>query len=1839
MSTDPLLLLDAAFASYPDSALPRGYRKYGNAISNRDGLYAEVYQRLDGSRDFIVSFRGTEPGSLADIATNANLGWPQYSRSSEDIQKILLELLSSGGTVAVTGHSLGGALAQIAVFDAVKQAKLSGIATHRLSLSTWNALGAEWALRRMDRYDPEVAALIQARHYYRADDLVARLGMGHVGGISLRLDDPSGQIEPLLEAHGKEELLQSLRAGRLREARPNYYSISDQSQQAVGAILLGTHYLVNSTSEQNQSQAVNLIVSGLMQAAVTESILKHELGSLLATIVIQQITSRVYDHVEAEIIGLRTMTNLAEQLGRTLLLPVAGAGRNLLDGVIRSMLEYTRDSLSLGREAGRRVVDLSLAFTSGLKSVGVESIELLASIGFWRIATETIRLQQLPVSLTQELLTNSLGLVFAENRNKALLDLAAHLVDLEAHCGGDIGPISQGVQLLSGLMIQVLSGSNALLQADREQRRLDQQMLLDGLRQQIIPAGTRLTQELLVATMKTLQDSWRDLVRINLDEARELAGLLLRFSHNLTELARNKGDLVVNNLFWQYYLMVTSLPGFISAPVPLLNQLGLPALNTFIPHLIELLHRPARFSPLVLDLDAIGIDTLPVQLRRFDLNADGKAEYCGWLSGRDAFLVLDRNRNRRVDSGEELFGDATPLASGRRARHGFEALAELDANGDGLVDDRDPGWQQLALWHDFNANALTDRSELIGISGTEIASLELAFQPGSGLDAHGNERRLVGGYRLRNGERRVMEDIWFASLEDPLLPDWVPAPLQPTRPPVFQGFQDLIGSGRLPSLGQALQAEAHGALQQLLALWRQAAAADRRKLLPFLVLQWSGATQELPLTYHELPDNRILMALDALGVRHFDRDDSGDQRMAPRILAVFEEICSLVGHLLEAPERLSGLWVEAIRLDAATGAAVLNPSGFERALQDQLGRSHSDEDLIAAGRILRSLPGLGPLLMQALRDHAVRAQAPRDRQLWLMHQQRVDYVRNSDLLRWTNHVNGMEVGDDAANRLSAGAGDDVVMGMAGNDTINEWDGNDTIIGGPGDDRISDNRGNNLLIFRPGDDQDTISIDIGNAVINPLSYWNTILFDPAFSPQQLQVRSVGDGLWLSFAGSSDRILLLNHLRNGHLSSSTSPVQQLQFADGTVIDYVSMVRLGFQGGPDRDILIGTAGDDTLFGAGGNDWCRGESGNDLLLGGEGNDYLQGGVGNNTLVGGDGDDFCSGPQGNQLLQGGAGNDQLTGQEGDDTLEGGSGDDRLYPGAGTNVIRFGPGDGLDSIYANNGNNQLQFAAGIEAASVLVTRVIDGLLISVSGYTQGVFVVGFFLEPRASQQADARYSIHFADGTLWDHQRLLDLAMQGGAGADFLRGSHAADVLRGEAGNDTLEGHGGDDVLLAGPGDDLLVGGEGADRLEGGPGNDTLIAEGDDSLQPGGGINQIRYIAGQPTLLAHEPGAGAAHNTLVLPESMTSSNLQLRRQGNLLLISDQNNTIKVQDFYRDGLIQSAFNPLQQLRFPNGVQWHARGIDAMVRNSFVGGSRSDHLRGGAGDDWLNGLAGNDTLQGGAGHDHLDGGPGLDTASWAAEGSAVRVDLSLAGPQPTGAGHDTLVSIENLIGGSGPDQLFGDDQDNQLDGGPGDDWLDGGAGNDTLIGGSQFSAGDTVSYGRSAAGVRVSLAIATAQNSVGAGVDLISGIENLSGSAFADLLQGNKAANRLEGGGGNDTLEGGLGADSLVGAAGADLFVYASPAEAGNGSGHRDLLLDFEPIDRIDLSAIDACADTPGDQAFVWIGAAPFSAQGQLRYVRLAHGNGLLEGNCRGSLLADFQLELQAGPALFADWLRL
>ncbi|MFJ3484233.1 retention module-containing protein [Pseudomonas sp. NPDC090202] len=132
-----------------------------------------------------------------------------------------------------------------------------------------------------------------------------------------------------------------------------------------------------------------------------------------------------------------------------------------------------------------------------------------------------------------------------------------------------------------------------------------------------------------------------------------------------------------------------------------------------------------------------------------------------------------------------------------------------------------------------------------------------------------------------------------------------------------------------------------------------------------------------------------------------------------------------------------------------------------------------------------------------------------------------------------------------------------------------------------------------------------------------------------------------------------------------------------------------------------------------------------------------------------------------------------------------------------------------------------------------------------------------------------------------------------------------------------------------------------------------------------------------------------------------------------------------------------------------------GDDVLVgaANSHLhGGDGNDVLVAGPGNNELYGDNGNDMLFSGPGNDLLDGGAGNNTANYSLATAGVIVSTAVLGPQHTGgAGTDTLVNIDNLIGSNYNDHLTGDQGNNLLNGGLGNDVLNGGAGDDILIGG--------------------------------------------------------------------------------------------------------------------------------------------------------------------------------------------
>lgn len=273
---------------------------------------------------------------------------------------------------------------------------------------------------------------------------------------------------------------------------------------------------------------------------------------------------------------------------------------------------------------------------------------------------------------------------------------------------------------------------------------------------------------------------------------------------------------------------------------------------------------------------------------------------------------------------------------------------------------------------------------------------------------------------------------------------------------------------------------------------------------------------------------------------------------------------------------------------------------------------------------------------------------------------------------------------------------------------------------------------------------------------------------------------------------------------------------------------------------------------------------------------------------------------------------------------------------------------------------------------------------------------------------------------------------------DVIRGLGGNDVIYGGLGNDALRGDAGNDLLFGEAGNDFLYGGDGNDRLWGGDGNDVFAGgNGADVFAGGRGIDTVRYetsaVAVRVDLSLNTGSGGEAEG-----DSFSSIETVIGSRFADTLTGDAGANTLSGGGGRDVL---------DGRDGNDMLDGGEGNDAII-----GGNGNDVLRGGEGDDQIWGNAGNDVLAGGAGADVLAGGAGIDTVDYSTSAGAVWIDLGQLLAQWGDAHHDTLNSIENVIGSVSSDMLFGSSGNNQLSGGAGDDRLTGGAGGDDLLGGT-------------------------------------------------------------------------------------------------------------------------------------------------------------------------------------------
>jgi len=630
-----------------------------------------------------------------------------------------------------------------------------------------------------------------------------------------------------------------------------------------------------------------------------------------------------------------------------------------------------------------------------------------------------------------------------------------------------------------------------------------------------------------------------------------------------------------------------------------------------------------------------------------------------------------------------------------------------------------------------------------------------------------------------------------------------------------------------------------------------------------------------------------------------------------------------------------------------------------------------------------------------------------------------------------------------------------------------------------------------------------------------------------------------------------------------------------------------------------LRGSSNDDTLIGNAGANVLEGGAGADKLDGGAGIDTASyenssAGVtvdlGDNTknaggdaagdtlinienLLGSSHADVLIGNGGNNRLDGGAGDDILQACCGNDTLIGGLGNDTfLMEDNLTAQDQIDGGDGKDTL-SLDGN----YAAGLVFAATTMVNVeiisladgnsykltlndatnTNGLTVDASGLTGDNTLI---LNGAAEASGKLTATGGSGDDTLIGGNG--DDVLTGGLGNDTITGNAGADILDGGAGNDILSGGLGDDTLIAGAGFDTLQGGAGndvldmgafltaADRLDGGTGNDTLKLDGD-------------YSSG----LIFSSTTAVNIETILLADG-NSYKLTLNNATNATgLTVDASKLTGTNSVYLDG-------------------------SAETTASLI-------AIGGAGDDTLKGGRGDDLLEGGAGADTLIGGLGNDTATYVNSAAAVTVDLSNNANNAGGdAAGDVLSGIENLIGSANDDTLTGDSNNNTFDGGRGNDTITGGGGSDTVTyATSQLGINDV-----SQTGVFADLSAGTAQIQMtdANGVtttftDTLTGINNIIGTAFNDVIFGNDSGDRLAGGSGNDALQGGAGNDTLSGDAGNDFLVGLAGRDTLTGGDGDDILEGGAGADRLDGGAGFDWADYENSTAGVTVDLTLTGAQ--------------------------------------------
>ncbi|MBR3666541.1 MAG: hypothetical protein IKN66_05215 [Ruminococcus sp.] len=1178
-----------------------------------------------------------------------------------------------------------------------------------------------------------------------------------------------------------------------------------------------------------------------------------------------------------------------------------------------------------------------------------------------------------------------------------------------------------------------------------------------------------------------------------------------------------------------------------------------------------------RYDPLIIDVDGDGFTIESKENgANFDLDGNNYAEKINWTK-KDGYLCLDLNKNGKIDSGRELFGDSTFIGeNGELAKNGFEALAQYDENGDGVIDSGDEIFSNLRVWVDADGNGASE-GELRTLEELGITAINLNYT--TGTDEATGEAHIadIANVVYADGTMNQIGELWVsADLFDTIDNSDVAISEDIAALPDVRGF------GNVSSLHAAMANDESGELKALVESFiGEADTKARRNYVSDILFRLCGVEDIAANSRGNNIDARKLSVIEkVMGESYVGVNGSNpNPTAAARLNEVYANIENMYYNLLNSETTLKPFIALLEETVDANGNRVIKTDALQKVL-DVLydkGYENADNDLYAISSYLKFMNDSG---VQGYKRFTLN-----------------NFMKGRENL-FTEEGTILHVDDEG---IAAGTNSsEMILGSEENDVITGGGGDDMIVAGKGDDVLRGGHGNDTYVFGLGDGNDVI--DEANASTAA----DTVLFGEGITAEDVRVTRDGHDMVLFVGDNGDSLRIVNQYYD-----SWYHIENFEFADGTVLTKedlfnTSLVINGEGVIKDEDSGYGTR-NNSLIGSEGADSIYGYSGDDTLTGGAGNDTLFGGTGSDTYIfnAGDGADIINESNANSakdrvvfgegitpdditvtrddkdmvlyigengdsirivnqyydswyqvenfefadgtvltknelfdnglIIRGegvisdydsgyGSRNNTLIGSDeadtisaygGDDVLIGGEGNDTLIGGTGSDTYIFNAGDGADIINENNGNSandRIVFGEGITPDDLKVTRDGNDMVLYIGEDGDSIRII--------NQYYDSWYQVEnleFADGTVITKKELFDngLIVNGeGKFGDYDSGYGSR--------NNTLIGSKGDDTISAYGGDDVLIGGEGNDTLIGGTGSDTYI------FNPGDGIDVI-----------NENNGNSANDKIVFGKGITADDIIVTRDGKdmVLLVGSDGDSIRIVNQYYD-----SWYHVEKLEFADGKvitkeelfnnALIIRGTGEFGDHDSGYGTRNNTLIGSDEADIISAYSGDDTIIGGEGNDTLYGGTGSDTYIFNPGDGADIINESNAN-----SANDRIVFGEGI---SPEDVTVTRDGNDMV-------LLVGPDGDSIRIINQYYDSWYQVENFEFADGTVITKNELFDNGLVVNGSGVIKDYDSGYGSRNNTLVGAN-GEDTIYGYGGDDTLIGGEGNDTLIGGAGSDTYIF-------------------------------------------------------------------------------------------------